>query len=395
MRPSATAAQVDGTGQVLSMIRQGTQTVSQLAQAMDVARSTIIQRLEYLEQWGLIRRIEPLPGQRGRPAATSAFDPSGGVVLAAQIGATGFRAALTSLDGTVLREQFVETGVALGSRRVQDALMLSFLALLEDHGASADDLAGIGLGMPSDLDLSGMTDRESREPWDAEHLKEVLQRRFGVRVFLELDVNMLGIAEHRLSWPDAEVLVCLKLGTLINASIVVNGEPVRGAKGLAGELGHMKVDGSVQPCSCGRIGCLDSVAGGQALVRDLRAAGRTVEHVRDVIRLADDGDPDAVHALRSAGMRIGQTLASVVNLLNPTAITAWGYLAESAVLFAGIREGLHANALPASAQDLVLVGTSLGSLAGSRGAALRVIDEVLSPEEIDRAIVRRGWSPPV
>jgi predicted NBD/HSP70 family sugar kinase len=94
-----------------------------------------------------------------------------------------------------------------------------------------------------------------------------------------------------------------------------------------------------------------------------------------------------VLAVREAGKRIGEALSAVINLLNPSVISTWGYLtgAES-VLFAGIREGMYQAALPRSSDQLQLIVTALGETAGVRGAAMRVIDEVLDAVAIDRAL---------
>ena len=113
----------------------------------------------------------------------------------------------------------------------------------------------------------------------------------------------------------------------------------------------------------------------------------------DVVRLAQQAEPRAVHAVREAGRRIGEALASVVNLLNPAVIATWGYLTEAETpLFAGMREGVYQMALPGSSERLTLERASLGDLAGARGAAMRVIDEVLDPASVDRMLVAGTWS---
>src|SRR5690606_27449007 len=136
----------------------------------------------------------------------------------------------------------------------------------------------------------------------------------------------------------------------------------------------------------------DAVASGNALVRQMAAAGRPVDHVSQVVQLANDGDRDAVHLIRRSGRRIGEVLSSVVNLLNPTAISMWGYLTEAESLLAGIRESLYQPALPGSSANLRLTTTALGELAGVGGAALAVIDTVLEPGAVDRAILAGSWS---
>ena len=390
-----TLAQIEGSGQVLDLVRRGDAlTVSQIAQAMGVSRSTSVQRLTHLETAGLVRPQQPLPGTRGRPAVIYEFDTRAGCILAAQVGMTGVRTIVADLAGAVLEHDFVDIGANAGPDALLDAVVDSFGRLLDTTDATAGRLAGIGVGMPSLLDLRASSrSRGDAHEWDLDAMATRLGARFDRPVFLDVDVNMLGLAEHRMSWPSTEVLVCLKLGTSIAASLVVRGEPVRGGRGLAGELGHVKVDGQDEPCACGARGCLDAVASGAALVRQLAALGEPVQHVTDVVRLADEGSPAAVQAVRDAGRHIGATLATVVNLLNPGSITAWGYLADNPLLFAGIRESLHAGALPASTQGLELTSTTLGVLAGARGAALRVADEILSPSSVDRALVAGDWAP--
>jgi predicted NBD/HSP70 family sugar kinase len=394
--PSPTAAQVEGSGQLLELIRRGAaSTVSEMATAMGVARSTIIQRLELLSRWDFVVSEMKVLGTRGRPAAVSRFNPRAGVVLAAQLGLTGFRAAVTDLEGTVLADRFQALDVVLGPEEVIAAVHKSFDALLIDASTLPDRVVGVGVGTPSSLELRGYSRSRGLEgvDWSREFFERALLDRYRVPVRIDLDVNLLALAEQRAAWPDAEVLVCLKLGTLIDASLVVRGVPIRGASRLAGELGHIKVSGNTTTCSCGTQGCLDAVASGSALVRQLSAQGFDVDHVSQVVRLANDGVPEALTAVRGAGRHIGEALSSVVNLLNPAAITTWGYLTESEALFAGIRETLYGGALPASSEGLQLVNTSLGALAGVRGAAMHVIDEVLSPYSIDRAILSRTWDP--
>ena len=129
-----------------------------------------------------------------------------------------------------------------------------------------------------------------------------------------------------------------------------------------------------------------------ALVKHMTRAGVEANHVSDVVALALDGHPEAVLAIRQAGRQIGEALADVVNLLNPGVIAAWGYLTGAeTVLLSGIREGLFPNALPDSSQQLQLVSTNLGDLAGVKGAAMMVIDEILAPSAVDRLLTAGSW----
>ncbi|HEY0240163.1 MAG TPA: ROK family transcriptional regulator [Friedmanniella sp.] len=385
----------DGSGALLALLRdRGAGTISELAAAMGLARSTVLQRMEHLRELGLVSSEPGTNSARGRPAAVSRFDPSAAVVLAAQVGMTGTRLAATDLSGEILHERFITVDVPAGPDRMLDDLLGAFDELLAALGP--DDLvAGIGLGLPSSVELLTYA-RSLGSPeisWDRAGFSRALRERYQAPVFLDLDVNLLAMAERRRSWPGTETFVCVKLGTLINASIVVNGRPIHGISDRAGELGHLKVSGSTVPCTCGSTGCLDAVASGYALVKQLSAAGFSVTHVSDVVRLASLGQPEAVLAVREAGRCIGSVLASVVNLLNPAVIITWGYLNDAeAPIFAGIREGLYQAALPGSSERLELRRTTLGVLAGVRGAAAMVIDEVLAPAAVDRLVGGGSWA---
>lgn len=361
---------------------------------MEVSRSTVIQRLEILSASGLIERRVGTNGSRGRPAALTRFNAGAAVVLAAQIGMTGCRLAATQLGGDVLAERLIPLDASSGPQNLLAGLERGFDEVLAELGRQAADVAGIGVGIPSGVELLNYARSLgiSGADWDRGYFKRALGDRYEAPVFMDLDVNLLALAERRKSWPEVEVFVCVKLGTLIDAAIVVNGAPVQGASGLAGELGHIKVSGSTTPCSCGSVGCLDAVASGSALVKQLAAVGCDVQHVSDVVRLATQNHPEAVLAVRQAGRHIGEALSSVVNLLNPAVIATWGYLTQvETPLFAGMREGLYQNALPGSSEQLHLVLASLGELAGVRGAAMRVIDEILEPTAVDRMIVAGSW----
>lgn len=386
---------VEGSGHLLQLVRDGrASTISALAAAMEVSRSTVIQRLEFLNESGLIESQAATNRSRGRPATVTRFNPGAALVLAAQIGMTGCRLAATNLDGEVETERLISLDASSGPQKLLAGLEHGFDRVLGELGREASDVAGVGVGIPSGVELLNYARSLgiSGADWDRDFFKRSLEDRYGAPVFMDLDVNLLALAERRKSWPDVEVFVCVKLGTLIDAAIVVNGVAVHGASGLAGELGHIKVSGSSVSCSCGSSGCLDAVASGSALVKQLADAGCEVQHVSDVVRLAGQSHPEAVLAVRQAGRHIGEALSSVVNLLNPAVIATWGYLTQAETpLFAGMREGLYQNALPGSSEQLSLVRASLGDLAGVRGAAMRVIDEILEPRAVDRMIVAGSW----
>jgi predicted NBD/HSP70 family sugar kinase len=161
-----------------------------------------------------------------------------------------------------------------------------------------------------------------------------------------------------------------------------------GALGAAGEIGHVKYAAARRlPCRCGDVGCLEAIAGGWALVRNMQQRGYDVGHVRDVARLALAGDAQARGEIRDSGRHFGTVLAAAVTLLNPAVIVVGGDLAPAYDMFvAGLRETLYRDASAIATRDLQIVSATYGEQTGVRGCAVMALDHVLADDAVDIAL---------
>ena len=274
------------TGEVLDLLRRGAaETTADLAATMGVARSTVTERLDVLLRHGLIVSVGETSGARGRPASRLAFNASAGVTLAAQVGMSGMLMAVTNLAADVLWYRKIDLDIGEGPESLLALLEEHFTAGLEEVGADAGRLYGLGIGLPGDLEIAGTG--SAMASWRSFPLAARLQERFDRPVFMDRDVNFLALGEHRTSWPDARVFLCLKVGTVIACGLIIDGQVVRGATGLLGEIGHTKVAGHDEPCTCGSQGCLNTVAGGGALAAQLHEHGFDIHTAREVSELAE------------------------------------------------------------------------------------------------------------
>lgn len=392
------ASGVEGAGQILALVRDGrAQTISELAAAMDMARSTVVQRLEHL----MVARLvvsEPVDlnltiNGRGRPPSVLRFNADSGVLLAAQVGMSGLRVAATNLSGAILAEHLEPFPIEYGPSAVVDHLAKSLTSILRGTGRHVSEVRGIGVGLPSAVELSTVKGigPSGNESWEGFSLANKLRDIFGVPTLVDVDANMLALGEQRTAWPAVDVLLCVKVGTVIGCGTVVRGNVVAGAQGVAGNIGHISVPGDQTPCPCGNFGCLDVVASGRALVEKLRATGLRIDDVAHVAALAREGVPEAAQAVRAAGRCIGEVLAYAVNLLNPGVIALWGYLADAETsLLAGIRESVYQRSLPSATHSLQLVRATLGDSAGLVGAAMMVASEILAPDAVDEYLTSRA-----
>lgn len=384
------APRVARAGEVLDLIRRGeATTTTELSRTMGLARSTVTERLDALQRVGLLVPAGETTPSRGRPAGILAFNSRAGITLVAQVGMTGTLLAITDLAAEVLWSEQVLLDVAEGPTALFELLRDEFEGALATVGHTRDDIYGIAIGLPGDIEIasSPTRDRSSMRAWSDHQLAERFGQAFGVTALVDRDVNLMAIGEHRSSWPEAEVFLCLKVGTVIACGLVIGNQAVRGRDGLVGEIGHTKVAGSEHPCACGSQGCLNTVAGGHALAQQLVEAGYDAKGARDVATLANAGNLVAGQAVRAAGRQIGEVMAGVINLLNPDVITVWGYLVDAGDQFlAGMQEAVYKTALPSSARGVQIAHAQLGDDAGLRGAALTVIEQTLRPDLVEARV---------
>lgn len=379
-------------GEVLDLLRRGqASTTGQIADELGLARSTVNDRLEVLVASGLVHQGRPDASTaigRGRPAAKLSFNPAAGTALAAQLGISGVRLAVTDLSGKIVVSEVVDIDLDDGIAAVLRVVTDGFDRLLSDHGIDTQHVHGIGIGIPARVELAAHQRSDSGPEWTPEAVRDGLVDWLAVPVFVDHDVNLLAFGEHCAREQESEVLLCLKVGTVIGCGVVVNGRVVRGTSQLAGEIGHTRVHDSQVPCSCGNIGCLNAVASGGALARQLTSAGINAPNARAVAQLARSGQVEAGHAVRVAGRQIGEALAPAVNLLNPAVISLWGYLAEAEEqLLGGIGESIARCAQPGPAQAVSIEPALMGQDAGIYGAAMTVIEHALQPSAVDAHLI--------
>jgi predicted NBD/HSP70 family sugar kinase len=383
--------QMRSPGDLLSLIREGAAvTRADLARHTGLARSTVAHRVDALLASGLVVEAGGSASTGGRPPTVLAFNHDAGLVLVADLGATHARMAVTDLAGTPLAETAEDLDIALGPTEVLTRVSARFQELLAQTGRSSADIRGIGIGVPGPVEFaSGQPVNPPIMPgWDGFDIPAWFADRHTAPVLVDNDVNIMARGEHWVHWRRTSHLLLVKVGTGIGCGIVADGHIHRGARGAAGDIGHIRATSSDEVvCRCGNIGCLEAIAGGQALADRLSAAGIDAANSRDVVRLVRDGDVTATRMVRDAGRTLGEVLAGTVNFFNPAVIVIGGDIAEAhAQLLAGVREGILSRSLPLATRDLRIVPSRLGDRAGITGAAITAIEHVLSPAAVNQTL---------
>ncbi|NYD67205.1 ROK family protein [Agromyces atrinae] len=390
-RTRPTTASTSGAGELFQIFRDGrARTRSELGESTGLARSTVAARVESLLAVGLLRPAGEAASTGGRPPARVEFNPAAGVVLAVDIGASHATVAVADLAGTILSSATESIDVADGPEVVLGAVEAEGARLLDAHRSVP--LLGVGIGLPGPVEhASGRPTNPPIMPgWDRFDVPGHLHESFPVPILVDNDVNLLALGERASSWPAVDDLVFVKVSTGIGAGVISGGSLQRGAQGSAGDMGHVQVPYSHDsPRQPGDERDLEAVASGSALALQLSEAGLAASSSRDVVELVRAGDATAVAAVRQAGREVGEVLATVVNLLNPSVIIIGGSISRAGEhLLAGVREVVYRRSIPLATQHLSIVSSNTGETAGVLGAAILVLHRVLDAPSVDALAAR-------
>ncbi|WP_405684098.1 ROK family protein [Streptomyces sp. NBC_01387] len=324
-------------GPALELVHTGrAPTRAVLTAELGVTRATAGAVAAELEALGLIQvdsRPGAAAGSQGRPSHRLSVNGNGPVVLAAQVHADGFRAALVGLGGrTVVTSPGCVT-VSADPAQVLGAVVDAGAALLRDSGLRC---VGAGLAVPSAVaEPEGTALNPLHLAWPAgAPVRDIFADRVraaGIAgpAFTGNDVNLAALAEHRHgAGRGAQHLLCVATGHRgVGGALVLDGRLHTGSSGLALEVGHVTVNPEGRPCYCGSRGCLDVETDPLAF---LTAAGRTpgpevslLQQSRDILR-TEYGDPGVRIAAQEVVDRLGLGLAGLVNILNPDRIILGG-----------------------------------------------------------------------
>lgn len=259
--------------------------------------------------------------------------------------------------------------------------------LLEESGKSFTEISSIGIGSAGQIDRkNGIIIGAPNLDCYNLNLKEILQDKFNIPVFVGNDVEVATIGEQKFgAGKGCADFVCVFVGTGIGSAIVKNGHIIYGATGTAGELGHIIVDLNGRPCACGAHGCLEAYASRSAIETRIEGAlkkGRKScisEYLEEgkaitssMIRKSIEREDELVtQCVSEASEYLSGGLASVINLINPELIILGGGLIEAVDYFykQTIKKA-KSKSLPVPAEKIRFSKTILGDYSGVIGVAL-------------------------
>lgn len=354
--------------------RDGALTRAELTQRLHLSRSTVGALVGDLAQLGLVEEVVPSGGARvGRPSHLVAPHASGPYAVGVDIDIEHVTVAAIGLGGTIIARLVFPTQPDLTPGDLV-SLVADAVARLGSTTGSTSRVCGIGVSVPGTVDLS--TGRVGFAPnlgWEDVCLGAMLEEvaPAGAPVVVGNDADLAVLAEHqRGNARDCDDVVFLMGRIGVGAGIIVNGIPVRGRDGHAGEIGHNVLDPTGPECHCGKRGCVETYLGENAL---LQLAGRPVSgadtEITALFADARAGHPAAIRAIEATAEPLGRCIADLLNTLNPERVLVGGHMAgvldlaradvEAAVAryaFERSHPGVEL-ALPAFGADSALLGS--------------------------------------
>ena len=368
-----------------------------LAKKSGISAPTVSRIVETLIREGLVTETGMGVSNGGRRPTILKFSGVDNYIIGIDLGTTEIFGVLADLDARVIAEVKQPTRVEEGFSRVMERTS-ELIDELRDHlGEKKNKVRGIGMA------IAGLINRERdivefspNFKWHNVDVRAALPQASEIPVVFDNVTRVMALGEM---WYGAgrnyRNFIMVNVGFGIGAGIIVQGSPLYGLKGLAGEFGHLTLerDSPVQ-CGCGNFGCLEALSSGSAIAKaaqkELRGGAVSILSemcggdpsrlsAEMVANAAKQGDSVAWTIFDRAAEYLGLGIAGVINLFNPEAVFIGGGVAQAGdIFFSRVRKTVNARGLRKTASEVTILPASFGTRAAVMGAISLILSGVVN-----------------
>lgn len=366
----------------------------ELARRLGLTRAAVTVIVNDLLELGIVLEAERRETPSGRKPVVLEINPQVACVVGIDIGSHHIRAIIADASAQVLAEAERPLDISNGAENCLYEVDLLLRDLLKEAGLEIDGIQAGGIGLPGPVVTeTGMIASQAALPgWFSYPIQDHLQTLWGFPVSVHNDSGLAALGEWAYGAGRGEKhLIYIKVGTSIEAGLLLNNQIYQGAEGIAGEIGHIAHNEDGPVCVCGHRGCLDAVASGWAIAYQAREAVRKGHRTQlssiaptskitsmDVITAARSGDLLSQQLISDAGGYLGFAVANVINVFNPGLIIVGGHMAQVGdLLIDPIRQVVESHSLKLASHPTRITTALLGARSSAMGAVVQALSTAL------------------
>ncbi len=367
-------------------------TINEISESLNISVPKATELLTALAKEGFVEEKGKRSEGPGRKATFYGLATDSCYFLGIEIKKYKLNIGLMGFDKTIIKANYEIPFFFEDANASLNEIVRQVRKFIDELGMPEEKIIGMGVS------ISGRINVRTGQILTIYHfsdapIKKTLEEAFGMPVFLDNDSRTLAYGEYHFGKTSKETEVqVLNLDYGMALGIFVNGKPVFGASGYAGELGHIPLFNNEKICFCGKKGCMETEASGRALIEwivvEMKGGSnsilaKTLEEkglveLEDVVEAVKKGDNLAIEGISNIADKIGRGLAVTINLLNPQLIILSGSLsAVGESLLLPVKTSIIQHSLTLVNADTQVVLSHLYEKAGLLGACLLVRDKVV------------------
>ncbi|WP_147804418.1 ROK family transcriptional regulator [Alkalicoccus halolimnae] len=375
---------------ILNTIRQnGAISRSEIAKATKLTPPTVTNLVNELLEENLVYESSAGESKGGRKPILLKIKSDSRFIIGIDIGVRKMRIALSDMDARLLKQELIPMPGSLTKTTFLEFLQHHVGTFMRSIDERREKLIGIGAAM------HGIVDHRTGNSIHAPTLgirnipvKEALEEVSGLPVRVENDAKAMALGEKWFgAGRNVDSFLCLNIGEGIGAGLVIDNTLFHGHNSLAGEIGHMMIEKDGPVCSCGRSGCLQTFASGEAMRRRMKAkletgAASSLKAADSpdgaaIFEAAEKGDELSREVLSETGDYLGTGLVNAVHFINPPLIILGGGVAKAGkYLLPSIKKVMKDRALSEEAGETEVEVSYLGEEGSLIGACTLILAEL-------------------
>lgn len=366
-------------------ITSGNDTIAELARVLDLSVPTITKFISELKEQGLITEFGKVHTPGGRHPIVYGLNPTSAYFVGVDMTRHHLNIALMDFTGNIVENQLGISYTYENTQESFDELCNYIQDFIDKTGEFKNKIYNIN------LNISGRVNPESGYSYSSFYfserpVSETLSKKLNFNVGIDNDTRAMAYGEYMKGVVEGEQnVIFVNISWGLGIGIIIDGKPYYGKSGFSGEFGHFPIFDNELLCHCGKKGCLETEASGQAIhkmILERIANGESTiltERVKDlnkltltdIIKATNLEDPLCIEIVEEVGYKLGKYIAGLINIFNPELVVIGGQVADTdGFILLPIKSSIRKYSLNLVNKDSEIVLSKLKNKAGVIGACM-------------------------